>query len=75
MRGGAILNRRLSICVVDVNVDVVTQHDLGVSQSLRSVSDRPDPTGKSISEARKMKNIQNSSLDTVEPAAAPLDRK
>ena len=49
---------------------VVKERDLGVSQSLRSASERPDPTGKSVSEARKMRNVQNSSQDTVEPVAA-----
>jgi len=48
---------------------------LGVSQSLRSVSDRPDPTGKSISEARKLKNVQNLSQDTAEPTAGPVNRQ
>ena len=49
---------------------LVKEHELGISQSLRSASDRPEPTGKSVSEARKMNNIQNSSQDTAEPAAA-----
>lgn len=53
----------------------VKEHDLGMSQSLRSATDRPDPTGKSVSEARKMKNVQISSQDTAEPAAAPVNRK
>ena len=54
---------------------IVKERDLGVSQSLRSVSDRPDPTGKSVSEARKTKNVQNSLPDAVQPAAALVDRK
>jgi len=56
---------------------VVKDRDLGVSQSLRSASDRPDPTGKSVSEARKMKNVpvQNLSQDTAEPTAAPAHSK
>ena len=53
----------------------VKDTDLVVSQSLRSASDRPDPTGRSISEAKKMKNVQNSSQDTTKPAAAAADTK
>jgi len=52
----------------------VKEHDLAISQSLRSASDRLDPTGKSISEARKI-NIQPSSQDLAGPAAAPVNRK
>jgi len=49
---------------------LVKERDLGISQSLRSASDRPEPTGKSLSEAKKMNNVRNSSQDTAEPAAA-----
>jgi len=60
---------------------VVKERDLGISQSLRSASDRPEPTGKSVSEARKINNVQNSLQDTAEPpaaaaaAAAAMNRK
>jgi len=54
---------------------VVFVEDLGLSRSLRSVSDRPDPTGKSISETRKTKNVQNSSQDTAERAAAAVNKR
>lgn len=47
----------------------VKERDLGVSQSLRSASERPEPTGKSVSEARKIQNVQTSLKGTVEPAA------
>jgi len=46
-----------------------------MSQSLRSASDRPEPTGKSISEARKLKNVKNSSQETAEPVTAAVNRK
>jgi len=47
----------------------VKERDLGISQSLRSASDRPDPTGMSVSETRKTNIVQKSSQNTAEPAA------
>jgi len=49
---------------------IVQELELGISQSLGSVSGRPDPTGKSASETRKIVNVQDSSQDTVEPSTA-----
>jgi len=60
--------------VVFLMLTFVKGHEFGISQSLRSVSDRPDPTGTSVSEARKLKNVQNTSQDAAEPAAA-VNRK